>query len=372
MSKKRKKKRREKRSTASTAKRRSEQHKAGFEITALSVPKDTELFSLKSEKAVRLDILPFVVGKGNPWADEGELHYERTYFVHRGIGVENNSYVCLAKTFGKKCPICDFRAKLIKDPDADEDLIKSLGPKERQLFNVIDTQDRDKGIQLWDISFHLFGKALDARIRNADEDDGYETFAELEDGLTLKLGIEEGHYGKISFYGVETIDFKRRKEDYDEDVLDEVHCLDEIIKETPYKELKKILLQTEDEDDEDEDDKPKSKKSKKKKSKKKQRDEDEDEDEFEDDEDEDEDEEFEDDEDEDEDDDDDEDEDEDDDDDEDEDEDDEDEDEFDDDEDEEEEKSKKSKKKKTSKKKSKKKTTKKKSTKKKKSSRKRR
>ena len=66
------KKKREKRSTASAAKRRSEQHKVGFEPTALSLPDGASLFSLKSEKAVRLDILPYVVGKGNPWADEGE------------------------------------------------------------------------------------------------------------------------------------------------------------------------------------------------------------------------------------------------------------------------------------------------------------
>jgi len=277
---KKKKERKKERSTVSTARRRSEQHKAGFEITSLSLPEGTNLFSLKSDKAVRLDILPYTVGKGNPWADEGELHYERTYFVHRGIGVENNSYVCPQKILGKKCPVCEYRAKLAKDPDADEQLIKDLGPKERQLFNVIDTQNRDKGVQLWDISFHLFGKALDARIRNADEDDEYENFAELKDGLTLKLGIEEGHYGRISFFRVETIDFKSRKEDYDEDILEEVHNLDEVIKIIPYDELKKILLQTE---EEDEDEKSTSKKkSKKKKSKKKQQQEDEEDEEEED------------------------------------------------------------------------------------------
>jgi len=289
MSKKRKGKK--KRSTAVTAKRRSEQHKVGFETTSLNLPEGAKLFSLKSDKAVRLDILPYIVGKGNPWADEGTLHYERTFWVHRGIGVDQSSYICLRKTCNEKCPICEYRAKLSKDPDADEDLIKDLAPKERQLFNVIDTRDRDKGVQLWDISFHLFGKSLDARIRNADEDDGYENFAELEDGFTLKLGIEEGHYGKISFYSVETIDFKPRKEDYDEDILEEVYCLDELLNIIPYKELKQILLQTEDDDDDDKDeDKPKSKKGKKGKSKKQKKEDDE----FEDDEFEDDDEEFED------------------------------------------------------------------------------
>jgi len=294
MSKKRKGKK--KRSTAVTAKRRSEQHKVGFETTSLNLPEGAKLFSLKSDKAVRLDILPYIVGKGNPWADEGTLHYERTFWVHRGIGVDQSSYICLRKTCNEKCPVCEYRAKLSKDPDADEDLIKDLAPKERQLFNVIDTRDRDKGVQLWDISFHLFGKSLDARIRNADEDDGYENFAELEDGFTLKLGIEEGHYGKISFYSVETIDFKPRKEDYDEDILEEVYCLDELLNIIPYKELKQILLQTEDDDDDENEPKSKKgKKGKKGKSKKQKKDDDEFEDDDEEFEDEDDDEEFEDD-----------------------------------------------------------------------------
>ena len=243
-----KRKDRKKRSMASAARKRAEQHKSGFEMTSLSLPEGVDLFSLKNDKAVRVDILPYELTESNEFADVGELHYERTYWVHRGIGAEQNSYVCLRKTRGERCPICEYRAKLMKDPDADENLIKDLAPKERQLFNVIDTMDRDKGVQIWDISFHLFGKKLDACIRNADEDDGYERFADLEDGFTLKLGIEQKHFAGIAYYEVESIDFKNRKENYDEDILEESHNLDKILKITPYEELKSILLQMEDDD----------------------------------------------------------------------------------------------------------------------------
>jgi len=269
---KKRKKKREKRSTQSAARRRAEEHGAGFEITSLILPEGVTLFKLKSEKSVRLDILPYIVGKHNPWADEGESYYERTYFVHRGIGADNNSYVCLRKELKKPCPICEHRAKLMKDPDADEDTIKNLAPKERQLFNIIDLRDKEKGVQIWDIAWWLFGKRLEAAIRNGDEDE-YDNFFELENGYTLKLGVEEGRFGGRAFYGIESVNFKSR-EDYDEDILEEVHCLDDVIKITPYDELKKILLQTEEEDED--------KKSKSKSKKKKQQD-----DEFEDDEDED-------------------------------------------------------------------------------------
>ena len=288
MSKRQKEKdRREKRSTATAAKRRAETHKTGFDNTAFELPDEKKQFILKSDKAVRLDIIPYEVGEGNPYADKGELHYERTYFVHPRIGIDQTSFVCLSKTCGDPCPICEYRGKLMKDPDADEDLIKDLGPKERQLFHVKDTKDQDKGVQIWDMSFHLFGKKLDYEIKNSDEDDNYENFAELEGGFTLKLGVEESHYGKISFFEVVSVNFKPRSKDYDEDILEETICLDDILIIKEYDELKEIFLQT---TDEDEDEKKDKKGKKGKKGKKQEEEEPENDDEDEDDKDNDEDE----------------------------------------------------------------------------------
>ena len=262
-SKNKKREKRNKRSTAVAAKQRAEKHKTGFDNTAFEMPEDKKQFALKSDKAVRLDIIPYEVGEGNPWADKGNLHYERTYWVHRGIGVDQTSYVCLAKTCGEPCPICEYRAKLAKDPDADEDLIRDLAPKERQLFNVINTKETNKGVQIWDISFHLFGKRLDKEIQNSDEDDGFEKFAELEGGFTLKCAVDEKSFSGKSFYEVSSINFKPRSEDYDEDILQETTCLDDILIIKDHDELKEIFLQTTDDDDEKESKKDKGKKGKK-------------------------------------------------------------------------------------------------------------
>jgi len=259
---KKKREMRKSRSTAVAAKRRAEKHKVGFDNTAFKLPDDKKLFALKSDKAVRLDVIPYEVGEGNPYADKGEIYYERTYFVHRFIGIDQTSYVCPKKTCGEPCPICDFRSKLMKDPDANEKLIKDLAPKERQLFNVIDTKDKNKGVQIWDISHYLFGKKLDTEIRNSDEDDNYEKFAELEGGFTLKCGVEERSFeDSRSFYEVVSINFKPRSEDYDEDILSEATCLDDILIIKDYDELKEIFLQTVSNDDDNDDDKLKSKKS---------------------------------------------------------------------------------------------------------------
>lgn len=275
MSKKRNKKKREKRSSAGNAKRLAESHQSGYLGTTISIPEGASILKIKGRSKMRLDILNYeVTQEDNRNASPGEVHYERTFYIHRNVGANNDTYICPQQTWKKLCPICEFRAKLMKDPDADEKLVQDLRPKERQLFNVIDLSAKDKGVQIWDVSYYLFGKLLNARIRNEDEDDNYASFADYEDGMTLKLGMEEKSFGGNSFTATETIDFKPRREDYDEEMYEQVFDLDSLLVDTPYAELKKVFLQTDvedtDNDDDDEDEKP-AKKTKKKAAPKKSR-----------------------------------------------------------------------------------------------------
>lgn len=272
---KRKRQKEKKEKKMSAARRRAEQHGEGFERTALEVPEGVKLWGLKDDKTKRIDVLNYRVGKGNPWADEGELHYERTFWVHRGIGPNSSSYVCPAKTANQPCPICEHINTLDRtDPDEDE-TAKKLFPRERQIFNIIDTEDENEEVQLWEVSFHLFGKKLDARIRNADDDDEYDCFADWEGGKTLKIGVSEKTFGGRNFYEVDDIDFKSR-DDYDpEQIEDEIYCLDDLLKVLPYDELKEVFLQ-EPKEDSDEEEEKKGKK-KKKRTRKKQKDEEEEE-----------------------------------------------------------------------------------------------
>jgi len=263
MSKRSRKKERKERGAA--ARRRAEEHTSGFEPTAVVCPEGVERFKEKvTRKPYRLDIIPFRLKEDNQFADKGEIYFEKTFWVH-WLGDDIGSYICSAKQVGKKCPICDYRAKLTKDVDADEDLIKSLSPRERQLFRVIDLKEKDKGIQLWEISFHNFGKHLDDRISSSDEDDRYNEFYELENGFILKVGFTESSFGGTKFPKVSSIDFKPRDEDYDDEILEQGPDLDECIIIKGYDELKKIFLQTTDDgDDESETTKKLKKKSKKK------------------------------------------------------------------------------------------------------------
>jgi len=240
------------------AREQANKQSLGFVPAYLKLPKGASLFKPKTG-VMLLDILPFEAGKGNPNADEGMLHWERTFSAHRGIGANSDSFLCPRLLNKKPCPVCEHRLHLVKAGDEDdEDLIKDLAPKTRQLFNVLNLKDPDKGVQIWDMSYFLFGESLYKRLRDADEGDEWENFFFLEGGLTLKIGFSERSFGGASFHEVDTIDFKPRKRDYDDDILEQVHVLDDLLVIPDYDELKETFLETTGDDDDD--DEPKAKK----------------------------------------------------------------------------------------------------------------
>jgi len=238
-----------------SGRQRAKEHKTSSAGTSIRLPEGVSFFSVKQAGPMKLDIIPYSVpsGAGNPWKEDGKVHFERTFWAHRGIGPNNDSYICPAKTANKPCPICEARAVLAADPDSDENTVKALLPKERQLWNIYDHAEPEKGVQVWDVSFHLFGKQLDARINNADEDDDYEFFSDLEDGSTLRVGFAEDFFNKTKFFTTESIDFKSRKEPLSSDIAEAANVLDELLTIEPYEKLKAIFHQIDVPDDEDED-----------------------------------------------------------------------------------------------------------------------
>jgi hypothetical protein len=229
------------------AKNRHERHKAAGEFSpdTLKLSKGAKLFRFRQEGVYYLDIIPYRVGKGNPNADEGKVYWERTFYVHRMP--EGGQHVCLRRTLNQPCPICEFSRNLANSDDVDEKLVTDLRSKERQLFNVIDTRDRKAGIQLLEISYHLFGTLLDDRTQpNEDDpdDDGsvYSDFAHWAKGFTLRLTVKKKKMGMNSFMEVTAIDFKPRRQQYEKSILDEAYCLDDLLVVKTYDELKKLVL----------------------------------------------------------------------------------------------------------------------------------
>lgn len=205
------------RSARGNARRRAEEHKkgGGNYVKRVKLPDGVKFLAVKDDTARRFDILGYdVTVEHNPWAEQGDFHFERTYFAHRiPDPMSDKNYqtqvICPKKTFGKACPICEFAST------QEGEKAKELEPKERQLWNVVDRTDEEKGVQVWDQSYHLFGKKLDFEIQNADDDDGFDAFADWKGGMTLKVAFEEKKRGSNKFFDAASIQFKGRKEDYD-------------------------------------------------------------------------------------------------------------------------------------------------------------
>jgi len=247
----------------STARRMAKNQTSGFVQTVYRPPENMGFFSIKSDGNKLIDLIPFTAGKDNPNCDEGELHFERSFYSHRvGQGKETRSYVCPSKTYGRACPICEHL-----DNCGDDQLVKDHKAKHRQLFLVYDRSDEDKGVCLWEVSYHLFGKTIDQTIDASDEEDEVDWFYDPEKGKSLKIVYSEQAIGGTKFSQIDTILFRKRKP-LREKLLKQSVCLDDILIEESYDKLKKLFLKLPDEDSK----KSKGKKKKKDKGKKKKKD----------------------------------------------------------------------------------------------------
>lgn len=246
----------------------------------LLIPKGTPLFKEKPTKGknrVNLDIIPYIVSvdnhpdansdipdsahKGNPW-------YKRPIWVHRSIGTDNDSVVCL-KTIGKKCPICIYREEQLKGGMDYKEAIKK--PQLRNLYCLIPKghKDYDEEIHIWDIANGNFQEELDNELDEAPE---LGIFPDPADGKTLRIRFSEDSFLGNKFAQASRIDFEDRKKKYKDSIMDKAPNLDEAFTVLSYKDLEQKFLEIENEEEEEEQtqsEKKRKKKSLKKKGKEK-------------------------------------------------------------------------------------------------------
>lgn len=266
---------REKKSTSfrgrivsSYKKKKEERDNRGY----LTLPKGVSSLKLpEDERSFQLDFLPYMVtAKRHPDYDaergvatEGSLWFKLSLKVHKNVGTNNEAIVC-PTTFGKKCPICEFRVKRIKE-GADKEEFKLLYPQERSIYPVIPIghKDYDEEVHVWDMADFLF---LETLMDELEVDEENEEFFTLDNGKTLKMRLKWKEIGKNSFPEIVSISFVAR-EPYDEEILKEVPKLDDCVKQLSYEDISAKFFEmdpvTEDEDEdlpfeEEEEEKPKA------------------------------------------------------------------------------------------------------------------
>lgn len=237
---------------------RQQQAASGFGY--LNLPEGVSKFTPEPGGKIKLDIIPYIVSdKNHPdryedegIAVEGELWYKRPFQIHRGIGVSKDTVVC-PRSFGKKCPVCDYRDQQLGQ-GAEWDDVKDLKASDRNLYAVVPvgSKDYDRKIHIWDMSQHLFQRLLNDEL---EEDEDYAAFPDLEEGLTLRIRFDSKTIGDSKpFPEASRIDFDKRKKPYPEAILDDVPDLDTILEVLSYKELEAKFMELDEEDLADEDD----------------------------------------------------------------------------------------------------------------------
>lgn len=251
------------------------QKTTGASYGHLNLPRGVNIFKETAGGKAFLDIMPYAVTEpAHPDRDDengvavpGELWYKRPYKLHRNVGVSKDTVVC-PTSVNKKCPICEYRAKLLKE-NASEKEHKPLRPSQRNLYTVIPLgmKDYEEEPHIWDISQFCFQDMLNEEV---EEDTNNEVFPDLEEGLSLRLRFTKESIEKTEFAKISRIDFVERDSVYDEEILEQIPSLDDVLAIPSYSALENKFFELGDAEDDDdtgdddaEDDAPSKKRSKK-------------------------------------------------------------------------------------------------------------
>jgi hypothetical protein len=209
--------------------------------TVIDASKNVPIIQLGEGKH-SIDIIPYIAGKND--VDPGSEAYTFEYYQHRNVGP--NPIICPQATFDKPCPICERQQKL---RDKGDEKYKEYWPKRRNLYNVVcyDRSQRDKGVQVLDVSWHYLEKFLAKISEKTNRRTGeIETIVfsspDKEEGRSIDFTIEAP---KSENDWPEWIGHQLDRRDYDIDdkILDDAFVLDEIVTILSYDEIKEILYE---------------------------------------------------------------------------------------------------------------------------------
>jgi hypothetical protein len=219
--------------------KKQKEAKSGFGY--FNLPKGVEMFKLPEDvRTFDLDFVPYKVtnerhldrNAEEGFAIAGSLWYRSPIKVHRNVGADNETVIC-PTTVGKKCPICEYRIKRIKE-GADKEEFKLLYPQERSVYAIIPLEKGFEQVPMpWDMSDFLFQETL---MEELAENEDNENFFTLENGKTVHLRLRWKEISKNKYPEVVSIDFEDR-EPYDDAVLEDVPNLDEMVKVLSYDEI---------------------------------------------------------------------------------------------------------------------------------------
>ena len=184
-----------------------------------------------------IDIIPYRAGKFDPHRPEGKAAYFLDIYVHKGVGLTSDNYVCPSKNYKKRCPICE-ELKRLSDKDVPYEDFKDEVAKRVNVYNLVcydNNEEEDKGVQVWDIANFFMEDKLRGLSKNKRTGEPiYYASPSKETGRSISFERKGKGKGKVEYLSHE---FVKREEDIPKDILEQAVCLDEIIHIPTYEEL---------------------------------------------------------------------------------------------------------------------------------------
>ena len=206
-----------------------------------------------------INIIPFEIkSKNHPLVKQGqmeigELDYCLDIWTHRNVGPSESSIVCLKKSYGKACPICEESEKLRKAGKEKE--ASALTSKRRVFYNVEDIRKKPGELQVFEVSHYLFEKELIDEARNdEDGEDNFIDFADPENGSVIRFRCSKTSQGGFEFNEFKSFSFTEREDPIDDDLFASAISFDEYLNVLNYEEIQAILYGADDDDEDDEED----------------------------------------------------------------------------------------------------------------------
>jgi len=225
----------------------------GSTLLDISKIDDVQFYKVKDGKN-KIDILPYTVATTHhpQGIKKGEPDYILDIYTHKYIGLGKKNVLCLNKTYNKSCPICEERDRLIEE--GNEQLAESLKPSRRAIYNIIDCNDEEKGVQLLDMTHFFFEKELLEKLKIVEDEEGNGAiiFADLEEGRSIVFRASEETFNKRKFFKFKDFAFEKRETQYDEDAINTTYSLDDLLIIPTYDDAKEMLFGEEGEAEEKE------------------------------------------------------------------------------------------------------------------------
>lgn len=206
-----------------------------------------------------IDIIPYLAGPDDPaithgLIKEGEAQYLLDIWVHRDVGVNRDMYVCPARNYNLPCPICEERDKIRRQDDYDEELVKSLSPKRRSIYNIVvydDGQEQAKGVQIFDVAHFFMEQKLAVLAkrstgRSGANIGGYIPFSDPDEGKTVSFERKGQGAQNTEFLGHKFLDREIDGKKYviSDEILSQAIVLDQAIEIPTYEELESAFKGT--------------------------------------------------------------------------------------------------------------------------------